>query len=120
VVGGNDWWLEQRWRLADALRERAIQEKPLNWAAYEHQLLRAEILRTAGSAFHDEQIEVDTAVERMERNLSLPIVTATKLLPAMQLSATLRAKFPDPVDLLATPSAVPPFQHHHGGNAYGS
>jgi hypothetical protein len=88
VVGGNDWWLEQRWRLADAIRERAIQEKPLNWAAYEHMLLRAETLRTAGSAFHDEQIEVDTAVERMERDLSLPIVTATKLLPAMQLSAT--------------------------------
>ena len=88
VVGGNDWWLEQRWRLAAAIRERAVQEKPLNWAAYEHLLLRAETLRTAGSAFHDEQIEVDTLVERSERNLSLPLVTATKLLPGMQLSAT--------------------------------
>ena len=29
-------------------------------------------------------------------------------------------KIPRPVDLLATPSTVPPFQHHHGGNACGS
>lgn len=87
LVGGDDWWLEQRWRFAEAIREQAIREKPLTSAAYEHMLLRAEKLRTAGAAFHDEQIEVDTAVERFEKALSLPIVMATRLLPGMQLSA---------------------------------
>ena len=81
-----DAWLADRWRAADRLRPTAIRERPLRWAAYLHMLLRAEKLRTAGAAYRDEQIEVDTAVERMETELSLALISSAELLPGIRLA----------------------------------
>jgi hypothetical protein len=81
-----DAWLADRWRAADRLRPAAIRERPLLWASYLHMVLRAEKLRTAGAAYRDEQIEVDTTVERMETELGLTLISSAQLLPGIRLA----------------------------------
>ena len=81
-----DTWLADRWRAADRLRPAAIRERPLLWASYLHMLLRAERLRTAGAAFRDEQVDVDTTVERMETELGLTLISSARLLPGIRLA----------------------------------
>jgi hypothetical protein len=81
-----DAWLVDRWRAADRLRSSAIRERPLLWASYLHLLLRAEKLRTAGAAYRDEQVDVDTTVERMETELGLPLISSARLLPGIRLA----------------------------------
>jgi hypothetical protein len=79
-------WLADRWRAADRLRPSAIRERPLLWASYLHLLMRAEKLRTAGAAYRDEQVDVDTTVERMETELGLALISSARLLPGIRLS----------------------------------
>lgn len=81
-----DAWLADRWRAADRLRSLAIRERPLLWASYLHMLLRAEKLRTAGAAYRDEQVDVDTTVERMETELGLSLISSARLLPGIRLA----------------------------------
>ena len=81
-----DAWLADRWRAADRLRPSAIRERPLLWASYLHMLLRAEKLRTAGAAYLDEQVDVDTTVERMETELGLALISSARLLPGIRLA----------------------------------
>lgn len=80
-----DAWLADRWRAAERLRPTAIRERPLSWSSYLHMLLRAESLRSAGTAFIDEQIDVDRTVERMETALSLPLIPSARLVPGVRL-----------------------------------
>ena len=82
----DDAWLVERWRAAERLRPTAIREKPLLWSSYLHLLMRAEKLRTAGAAYRDEQLDVDTTVERMETALSLPLISSARLLPGIRLA----------------------------------
>ena len=81
-----DAWLADRWRAAEQLRPSAIRERPLTWAAYQHTLLRAEKLRSAGAAYREELVEVDTAVERMETELGLSLISSAQLLPGIRLA----------------------------------
>lgn len=81
-----DAWLADRWRAAERLRPAAIRERPLLWASYLHMVLRSEKLRTAGAAYRDEQIEVDAAVERMEAELSLAVISSAYLMPGIRLA----------------------------------
>jgi hypothetical protein len=81
-----DAWLADRWRAADRLRPSAIRERPLLWASYLHMLLRAEKLRTAGAAYLEEQVDVDTTVERMETELGLSLISSARLLPGIRLA----------------------------------
>jgi hypothetical protein len=82
----DDAWLADHWRAAERLRPTAIRERPLRWSAYLHMLLRAEALRSAGTAFIDEQIDVDRTVERMETALSLPLIPSARLVPGVRLA----------------------------------
>jgi hypothetical protein len=50
--------------------------------------MRAEHLRSAGTAFRDEQVTVDTTVQRMETALNLPLITSARLLPGIRLAYT--------------------------------
>jgi len=84
----DDPWLADRWRAAERLRPAAVRERPLPWSAYLHMLLRAESLRSAGTAFIAEQIDVDRAVERMETALSLPLLPTARLLPGIRLATS--------------------------------
>lgn len=84
----NDTWLAERWRAAERLRPTAIRERPLLWSSYLQLLMRAEQLRTAGTAFRDEQVYVDTAVQRMETALNLPLITSARLLPGIRMAYT--------------------------------
>jgi hypothetical protein len=80
-----DAWRADRWRAADRLRPSAIRERPMLWASYLHMLLRAEKLRMAGAAYFDEQVDVDTTVERMETELGLSLISSARLLPGVNL-----------------------------------
>ena len=82
----NDTWLAERWRAAERLRPTAVRERPLLWASYLHMLMRAEHLRMAGAAFRDEQVNVDTTVQRLETVLSLPLISNARLLPGIRLA----------------------------------
>ena len=82
----SDTWLAERWRAAERLRPTAIREQPLLWASYLHLLMRAEHLRTAGAAFRDEQVDVDTTVQRLETALNLPLISNARLLPGIRLA----------------------------------
>ncbi|MBM4010424.1 MAG: hypothetical protein FJ286_03450 [Planctomycetes bacterium] len=82
----DDAWLADRWRAAERLRPTAIRERPLRWSSYLHMLLRAESLRSAGTAFIDEQLDVDRTVERMETALSLPLIPTARLVPGIRLA----------------------------------
>jgi hypothetical protein len=86
-----DGWLADRWRAAERLRPTAIRERPLSWSSYLHTLLRAESLRSAGTAFIDEQIDVDRTVERMETALSLPLIPSARLVPGVRLAYAAQA-----------------------------
>jgi len=83
-----DAWLADRWRAAEQLRPSAIRERPLTWSAYQHTLLRAEKLRSAGAAYREELVEVDTAVERMETELGLSLISSAQLLPGIRLASS--------------------------------
>ena len=82
----NDTWLAERWRAAERLRPTAIREQPLLWASYLQLLMRAEHLRTAGAAFRDQQVNVDTTVHRLETALNLPLISNAQLLPGIRLA----------------------------------
>lgn len=82
----NDTWLEERWRAAERLRPTAIRERPLLWASYLHLLMRAEHRRTAGVALRDQQINIDTAIQRFETALTLPLISNARLLPGIRLA----------------------------------
>jgi hypothetical protein len=84
--GYEDAWLADRWRAAEQLRPAAIRERPLLWASYLHLLMRAERLRTAGAAYRDEQVDVDTTVERLETELGLALISSARLLPGIRLA----------------------------------
>jgi hypothetical protein len=82
----DDTWLAERWRAAERLRPAAIRERPLPWSAYLYMLHRAESLRSAGTAFIDEQLAADRAVERLETALSMPLIPSARLLPGIRLA----------------------------------
>jgi hypothetical protein len=81
-----DPWLAERWRAAEWLRPTAIRERPFEWSSYLHMLQRAESLRLAGAGLVDEQFDADRAVERLETELSLPIIPTARLVPGIRLA----------------------------------
>jgi len=87
----DDVWLAERWRAAESLRPAAMRDRPLLWSAYLHMLMRAETLRKAGAAFRDEQVDVDTTVERIETALGIPLISSARLLPGIRLAYSMPA-----------------------------
>jgi hypothetical protein len=80
-----DWWLRERWRMAEKLRLIGTHERPYLWENYRQHLMLAEQLRWAGAAFSDELIRVETLVERFELRLETFQVTNTSRLPSLRL-----------------------------------
>lgn len=78
-------WLATRWTRAEQLRERAVAERPAEWAAYETLLLRAERLRGAGRGYDRESKEIRVRVEEAERQLQRPLIDGDSL-PGVRLA----------------------------------
>jgi len=84
-VDDADWWLKERWRTAERLRSVGTHERPYLWENYLQHLLLAEQLRSAGVAFSDEVVRIETLVERFELRLETFQVTNTSRLPSLRL-----------------------------------
>ena len=93
-----DWWLNERWRTAEKLRPVGTHERPYLWENYLQHLLLAEQLRSAGFAFSDELIRVETLVERFELRLATFQVTNTSRLPSLRLRRIARMQMGSPVE----------------------
>lgn len=91
-------WLATRWSRAEQLRERAVTERPAEWAAYEMLLLRAERLREAGRGFDREFKEMRVRVEEAERHLQRPLFESDGL-PGVRLAHLAGLPLPPPADL---------------------
>lgn len=89
-VGGHAdrWWLAERWQAAESLRDSAVSEQPLRWAAYESLLLRAEQLRRSGFDAVDRQgtITVDAVTEQLESALRVSPTAAAAMAPDIRLA----------------------------------
>jgi hypothetical protein len=89
-VGGHvdTWWLAERWQAAEQVRDAAVSEQPLRWAAYESLLLRAEQMRRAGSDAVDRQgtITVDAVTEQLESSLRMSPTAAAAMAPDIRLA----------------------------------
>ena len=83
----HDWWLESHWKTAAVLRETVIMERPSLWQQYQQLLLRAEILRSAGVAYSDHLLRLETMVERIENDLRVSRLDAAANLPSFRLQA---------------------------------
>lgn len=97
-VDDADWWLNERWRTAEKLRPVGTHERPYLWENYLQHLLLAEQLRSAGLAFSDELIRVETLVERFELRLETFQVTNTSRLPSLRLRRIARMQMGSPVE----------------------
>ncbi|NQW47207.1 MAG: hypothetical protein HQ464_05500, partial [Planctomycetes bacterium] len=91
IDGYDDVWLAERWRTAERLRPTAIRDRPLLWSRYLHLLMRAESLRKAGAAYREDQVDVDTTVERIETSLGMPLISSARLLPGIRLAYSTQA-----------------------------
>jgi hypothetical protein len=97
-VDDADWWLNERWRTAEMLRTVGTHERPYLWENYLQHLLLAEQLRSAGVAFSDELIRVETLVERFELRLETFQMTNTSRLPSLRLRRMARMQTASSVD----------------------
>ena len=101
-VDDADWWLRERWRTAEKLRTVGTHERPYHWQNYLQHLLLAEQLRSAGVAFSDELIRVETLVERFELRLETFQVANTSRLPSLRLHRLARLQTGASVDAQMT------------------
>ena len=97
-VDDADWWLGERWRTAERLRTTAPHERPYHWQNYLQHLLLAEQLRSAGVAFSDELIRVETLVERFELRLETFQMSSTNGLPSLRIRRIARTQVGSSVD----------------------
>lgn len=86
-----DWWLEDRWMTAEAIRGSAVHQRPRVWQQYQRLLVRAESLRTMGVAAQQELGEVEVLTERLELELISRNVANPQYLASLRLQPQVSA-----------------------------
>ena len=94
-----DWWLQDRWLVAAAIRESASHQRPRLWQQYQRLLLRAEALRSAGVAAQQQLGETEVLAERLELELTTVDVARSQYLASLRLQPRAVGKRAGNVDL---------------------
>jgi hypothetical protein len=89
-----DWWLRDRWQVAESIRGTASHQRPRLWQQYQRLLLRAEMLRNAGVASQQQQGQVEVLAERLEIELTSMDVADTQYLASLRLQPLASAMRP--------------------------
>lgn len=80
-----DWWLRDRWQVAETIRATASHQRPRLWQQYQRLLLRAEALRNAGVGSQQQLGQVEVLAERIELELTSMDVANTQYLASLRL-----------------------------------
>lgn len=80
-----DWWLRERWLVAERLQPSATHHSPRLWQQYQRLLLRAEALRQSGSDGQRELGRTETLVERLETELGSLAIGDLEYLASLRL-----------------------------------